>query len=208
MRSSPFAAVAVAASSFLFIIAIVCLAIAFGHDWLAMLRDRGIPDGTQPPFAGLMSDLGIFMLSAAIIIYAIDTIHHRRLTLLAFFTAALSAMIALDDYAMLHEGQYEKAFYASYMVAGVSLIVLQFRHALHESWLLMSALVFLGISMLADFAVPETGGRSVFGVTLWGLRALIEDVLKFTGYALLSAHLVAGAVDAFARKSHWVTAHR
>lgn len=208
MRSSPFAAVIVAATSLFFVIVTVGLAFALGHDWLAMLRDRVGPQETQPALAGFVSDLGIFMLFTATVVYVVHAIRHRHLTLLVFFTAALSAMIALDDYWMLHEGEYEKAFYASYMVAGIGLVFLQVRHALHESWLLMSALVVLGISMLADFVVPQTGGPDIFGVTLWGLRALAEDALKFTGYALLSAHLVADAVDAIARRGHRVATHR
>ena len=207
MRSSPFAAVIVAATSLFFVIVTVGLAFALGHDWLAMLRDRVGPQETQPALAGFVSDLGIFMLFTATVVYVVHAIRHRHLTLLVFFTAALSAMIALDDYWMLHEGEYEKAFYASYMVAGIGLVFLQVRHALHESWLLMSALVVLGISMLADF-VHVDPQQQILSTSVWKLRALAEDALKFTGYALLSAHLVADAVDAFARRGHRVATHR
>lgn len=207
MRSSPFAAVVIAAGSLFFIIALVGLAFALGYDWVAMLRDRAGPQETQPALAGLVSDLGIFMLFAAIVVYVVDTIRHRRLTYLAFFTTALPAMIALDDYAMLHEGEHEMIFYASYAVAGICLIVLQFRHASGESWLLMAALVFLGTSMLADF-IQVDSRQQILGVSVWKLRALAEDALKFTGYALLSAHLLSDPVEAFARKNRWVGAHR
>ena len=197
-----------AATSLFFVIVTVGLAFALGHDWLAMLRDRVGPQETQPALAGFVSDLGIFMLFTATVVYVVHAIRHRRLTLLVFFfTAALSAMIALDDYWMLHEGEYEKAFYASYMVAGIGLVFLQVRHALHESWLLMSALVVLGISMLTDF-VHVDPQQQILSTSVWKLRALAEDALKFTGYALLSAHLVADAVDAFARRGHRVATHR
>lgn len=207
MRSSPFAAAVVAATSLFFVIVTVGLAFALGHDWVAMLRDRVGPQETQPALAGFVSDLGIFMLFTATVVYVVHAIRHRHLTLLVFFTAALSAMIALDDYWMLHEGEYEKAFYASYMVAGIGLVFLQVRHALHESWLLMSALVVLGISMLADF-VHVDPQQQILSTSVWKLRALAEDALKFTGYALLSAHLVADAVDAIARRGHRVATHR
>lgn len=181
----------VLASSVLFII-ILAIATSLGENWLAVMRDRVDPAEQQSPFAGLISNLGIAMLGTSTLFYLTRMAAHRQWTLLGILTALLPTIIVADDLLMLHEGHFEMIFYASYALAGVVLVLLQLVKASDEGFLLMAAMIFLGTAMSADFIHVEPGGQRLFGISLWGLRALAEDLLKFIGYALFAGHLLQG----------------
>lgn len=199
LRSSPFATVGIALVSFSALIAILGVADSLGLDWREMLRDRAVTDDS-PPHAGLVSYLGIVMLGIPTLLWWVAITCSSQRTPLMVATAALPTLIVIDDLAMLHEGPGELFFYGSYVVAAVALTGLQLCAASGQSWLLLSALAFLGAAMCADLLYFAPGGPEVLGLTASGARALAEDGFKFVGYALLAAHLLCCTAEMIERR--------
>lgn len=173
--------------SSLVFVTILIIAMGMGDDWVSVMRDP--VDPSRHPLAGLLSDIGIMVLAAGTLFYLLRLSGQKHWTVLSCLTAALPAVIVLDDLLMLHERFFEIGFYAVYAVAGACLIGLQIVRAPAGSVLLVAAMVFMGLSIVVDMGSSDPR-QQVFGVSYWKLRAVLEDLFKFIGYALFSGHLV------------------
>lgn len=187
-RSCLIAAAIIVLSSLVFV-GILIVAMTMEGDWVLVMRDP--VDPSRHPLAGLLSHLGIAVLGGATLFYLLRLSRQGPWTALTILTAALPSLMILDDLLMLHEGTFEIAFYGIYALAGASLMGLQLLRAPSGSVLLIAAVTFLAFSVAVDFGSSDPT-QQVFGVSYWKLRAVLEDLFKFIGYALFAGHLLQG----------------
>ncbi len=131
------------------------------------------------PFTGIISNLGIVLwtiamsvslLSGAILTTAGNTKKGKFLILIGMMTAILM----LDDLFMMHDYlfvDFEIVFYLIYAVFVAVLFIKYYRLILKNNYsFLVAAVIFLGLSVVLDITMENSG-----------IQYLFEDGLKFLG---------------------------
>lgn len=146
---------------------------------------------------GLVSNLGILAMSvaagAAVVAAAAAPDRGDRLRRVLAWGGALTAVVALDDLLLLHEGATFAAWMPKFIVIAYAAAFAGYlwrfrveilRHL--DVGLLAIAMLALGTSAIVDaFAEPATVAS-----------VIVEDAAKLLGFAMWSAFLVRGALIA------------
>lgn len=168
----------------------ICLILwAAGLDWVAALRDASRGDGLE---AGLISNIGIAMMSGAVVVLILALIRQFRLSVL--FLAGFCALFALDDGLMLHEklNDLEIVVFPFY-AALLSLAWLAFARELGVwiIWPIAGAFAAFAVSVVTDqlwYSVAwqvQHRFELSFMKDYGDLRYLLEDIPKFAGLSLI-----------------------
>lgn len=157
----------------------------------ALLRDP-LADVDLPAVTGALSWLGVLTLACtaalcagAAFLYSVVRPGGETGRFLAA-TAAVTALLCLDDVFQLHEkllphfGVPEPVVYAAYAVAGLAYLVRWHEYLLHRTEVAVLSLsaALLGWSVVADFLATEVTVAST----------MVEDVPKLLGIAVWAAH--------------------
>lgn len=157
----------------------------------ALLRDP-LADVDLPAVTGALSWLGVLTLACtaalcagAAFLYSVVHPGGEAGRFLAA-TAAVTAVLCLDDVFQLHEkllphfGVPEPVVYAAYAVAGLAYLVRWHEYLLHRTKVAVLSLsaALLGWSVVADFLATEVTVAST----------MVEDVPKLLGIAVWAAH--------------------
>ncbi len=159
-----------------------------------------------PPYAGLLSNIGVLFwsFSAAICLFCSAVlrkdINNRELPSFLFFSGILTSIFLLDDLFLFHENLYpaylnmpEKAVYSAYGIM-VLLYFIRFRMTILSTdfLLLFIAFGFFGLSIvsgngLVDLPSSEylfREGTKLFGIVTW-FAYFTRVGLKKVKYAIL-----------------------
>lgn len=171
-----------------------------------LTRDPAALTGA-PPYAGLLSHLGVLLWCAAATVCFLAGALVRRVRALLFGFGALTAALLLDDLFLLHEAVLpaltawpEVVFVAVYGAATAVLLTCHRRALRRTDWpLLAGALAALAFAAVAD-VLPEllAGDRTVEDVppAIVDAYLLLEDGAKFAGIVLWLAYFVGVGVGA------------
>ena len=154
---------------------------ATGEAFSYMTREPAYIAGL-PPFAGLLSNVGILIWTAAAVVcfLAATVIDDQRAFLLS--SGSLTLMLLLDDMFMFHDvlfpdylGVSQNFVYAVYIVVTLAYLATYRRRLLDSEYPVFgAALACFALSVLTD----------VLGTTGFGYRALVEDGFKLLGIVL------------------------
>jgi hypothetical protein len=141
-----------------------------------------------PPYIGLLSNIGILLWCscAAVCIFSYAVLRkdasNREWALFFLLAGLITSVMLLDDFFLFHEAILRAHFHVPeevpYAVYGVAVLVqiVRFRTTILETDfpLLFLALVFFGISIVADLAYPESSanylledGSKILGIVGW-----------------------------------------
>lgn len=181
---------------------LISLAVGFGGVLAVYILSRfmEVPPGTltrdpaaitgSSPYVGMLSNLGVMAWAAttAICFFAAALLaggkRFGKSALFMLASGCLSLMLTIDDAFMLHEDLLprlhlpEKALYLAYLFFLIGYGIYFFYRILSTDYLLLaSAILFLGISVVADHIFPFSD-----------LEAFLEDAPKFIGIVLWLAY--------------------
>ena len=175
-------------------VAVIGLYLA-GLDAIAALTDGSLRD---QPEAGLISDFGIFLMSAASIAAATAAWRKHDLALAAL--ALFCLVFAVDDAFLIHEalGRWEVAFFAMYALLAL-LVFLQLSKSIGRlSWPVFLAFAAFAVSVCVDLlwgpSVRLLGLPSGAERFVYRLGYVLEDVPKFAGILILTSCAIGEAL--------------
>ena len=191
-----------AALSFAFVL-VLALYLA-GFDAVAALRDRSLSEAWE---AGLLSDLGIFLVGLAAVSAAFAAWKNASLPL-----AALSLfcwLFALDDALMIHEsfGRYEVILFALYGILAAIVLFSFKKFTGRLPWPICIAFA----AFIGSVAVDVIWHRVVLGLQLTSkteffwlqLGYVVEDLPKFGGIFLLASCAAGEAIALRKSEKSW-----
>lgn len=135
------------------------------------------------PFAGLISNIGIFVLLSAGAISIFSFFQNKKSKFLLLWVGLFSAFLAMDDFFMLHEdiiprklGIPEIFVYASYGFFVMTIIIAFFGDIAGKRHIgLYTSVILLAFSVIVDITIDSV---------------VAEDTLKFLGIVLWSAYWI------------------
>lgn len=174
---------------------LVVLLELLGFNWHAALRDRQLSD---EPLAGLISDIGIFLVAGAGLLGAWGALIGRQAPLAALSVFCL--VFAADDRLMLHErlGRLEFLIYPLY-AAVLAFVWRCYSFSLGTGVIWPLAIVFAAfvfsavIDLVWDRLVVLPGFEYLFRYR--GVGYALEDIPKFAGLSVLSVFTANEAVS-------------
>lgn len=139
------------------------------------------------PLTGAISHIGVLIwCSAAVacifsfVILRINT--RRRDSWFLFWSGVVTAVLVIDDLFMFHEAIFPWYFHVPQKLVYVGYVLMitgyfyYFRNQIlnSEYYILLTAVVFLGFSVVGDFVLPQEGiaylvedGFKLFGIATW-----------------------------------------
>ncbi|MBX0329430.1 hypothetical protein K2Z83_17300 [Oscillochloris sp. ZM17-4] len=176
----------------------VILLISLRHVEPELLTRDIFASTDSPIYTGFLSNLGLFVWSAAAAIWLLAALLLARVDLrhpllpFAIGSGLFSTLMLFDDAFMFHElllpdylGIPEKAVMLAYILIAMSYVGLNIRHILRSPYILLGMAVgFLGLSMALDEFVRISE-----------LETLIEDSLKFAGIVFWCGYAATAAIQ-------------
>ncbi|WP_224501814.1 hypothetical protein [Celeribacter litoreus] len=163
----------------------------FGFDAVAALRDRSL---STLPEAGLISDLGIFLMATAAIAAASAAWKRNDLPLATL--ALFCCLFAIDDVLLIHEamGPWEVAAFALYGLLALIVFALFSKAAGRPSWPICVAIAVFEVSVSVDLLWEQLVAllqvsSDAKGVLL-RLGIVFEDVPIFGGIFVLASYAI------------------
>ena len=146
-----------------------------------------------PPFAGVVSTLGVFAMVATAAVCALVSLHISKNAMLLRLIAALTALIAADDFFELHERVLPSLGIPEYVVLAVYGLLAGLIGALFNAELrgLQHAGLHLAVGLLSLSVV--------FDVVDVYHHLILEDGFKFMGLCAWAAYWIERADFALAR---------
>jgi len=173
-------------------VAVVTLALILlylnGFDAVAALRDGWSND---KPEAGLISNIGVFLMGIASISAMFWGYRHKRLPLLAL--GVFCGLFALDDALLLHErlGRREIIVFVMYGIFLIYILIAFTRqNGGRVVWPLIYTFAAFGASVVIDVAWGPLLDTTGMRFSQWPLERIgycLEDIPKFGGIVLLSS---------------------
>lgn len=151
------------------------------------LRDPAATFGFSP-FAGLISNIGVFALFSAGAISVFSFFQARQDRFLLFFVGLFSIFIAIDDFFMLHEYIIPRKFgipeiyvYIFYGINALAIIIKYIKNIFGK----IHIGLYVGASLLASSVIIDVVADHVIS----------EDIFKFCGLIVWSAYWIKRSHD-------------